>query len=142
MTCFKTIVTGHGHFATGIKEAVKLLAGSQKALTFIDFTESMSEQDLNNQLKQATSNQPTLIFTDLTGGTPYKEAAKIAFSNNNVVVVAGCNLTALLETLFTQYTSLLDYANDLVKITKQSAQILDFTEDTTQISTNQPEDGI
>lgn len=142
MTCFKTIVTGHNHFATGIKGAIRLLAGPQKTLTFIDFTESMSEKDLNNQLKQAISDQPTLIFTDLIGGTPYKEAAKIAFSKNNIAVVAGCNLTALLETLFTQYTSLLDYANDLVKITKQSAQVLDFSEDTTQIPTNQPEDGI
>ena len=62
----------------------------------------------------------------MVGGTPYKVAAKLAFENKNIKVVAGCNLASLLETMFNQYNSLDNYANELVKISKMGTQILEL----------------
>jgi len=139
MAHFKTIITGHGHFATGLQSAVELLAGEQATLQFIDFTSEMTDTDLAAKLTAAIDDQPTLIFTDLLGGTPYKEAAKIAFTNQNVAVVTGCNLGSLLDALFTDFTSLPDYAQALVATTNRSAQVLDLTDSSDE---EEPEDGI
>lgn len=128
MSHFQTIVTGHGKFATGFKGAIELLAGKQDTMTFVDFSESMNELDLGKKLSELVKDDSVLIFTDLAGGTPYKEAAKIAFNNPKVKVVAGCNLASLLETAFNEYETLQDYANDLVKVTCQSAEVLDLSD--------------
>lgn len=142
MPQYKTIVTGHGNFATGFEGAVKLLAGKQLNLKFIDFENGMSEVDLREKFLKSMDDEPTLFFTDLTGGTPYKEAAKIAYKSTNVLVVAGCNLASLLETAFNSYTSLKDYANDLVAITKKSAELFEMDTEEDNSDTEDFEDGI
>lgn len=129
MAQYQTIVTGHGHFASGLQAAIKLLAGEQPTLTFVDFSDGMSEDDLGTKLAAISAEKPTLFFTDLVGGTPYKESAKIAFARKDVAVVAGCNLASLLETIFADYATLNDYASALVESTKRSAQVLDLSDD-------------
>lgn len=141
MVKFKTIITGHGKFATGLQSSLELLAGPQDSMTFIDFSEGMTDDQLIDQLKRAISASPTLIFTDLVGGTPYNEASKIAFDHRHVAVVAGCNLSSLLEALFSDYSSLLDYAQSFVNITKKTAQKLDLTLSSQEMVINE-EDGI
>lgn len=138
MTQFRTIITGHGHFATGMKGAVELLAGAQASFKYVDFAEGMSEEELSRQLQAALTADPTLIFTDLVGGTPYKEAAKLSLSRQNLAVVAGCNLASLLETIFSNYDSISEYANALVNVTQRSAQVLDLSSDNLEEA---PEDG-
>lgn len=141
MVKFKTIITGHGKFATGIQGALKLLAGPQDNMMFIDFTEGMTDAQLADQLKDAISDSPTLVFTDLIGGTPYNEASKIAFACHHVAVVAGCNLSSLLEALFSDYSSLLDYAQSFVDNTNKTAQKLDLTLSSQEVVIDE-EDGI
>ena len=143
MPQYKTIVTGHGKFATGFEGAIKLLAGKQLNMKFIDFSDGMSEVNLREEFLKSMSDEPTLFFTDLTGGTPYKEAAKIAYKSTNVMVVAGCNLASLLETTFNNYDSLKDYAEDLINVTKNSTELFEIeTEDENDSGTEDFEDGI
>ncbi|URW70702.1 PTS sugar transporter subunit IIA [Lactobacillus kefiranofaciens subsp. kefirgranum] len=144
MTKFKLIVTGHGHFATGLKSAVNLLAGAQENINYIDFTEGMTDKTLHLKLENCIDdNTSTLFFTDLVGGTPYKEAAKIAFNNSKIHVVAGCNLASILETIYKKYDNLTEYANDLVKVSKMGTQNLDLSDisDTSE-NQNDLDDGI
>ncbi|MDN6036728.1 MAG: PTS sugar transporter subunit IIA [Lactococcus raffinolactis] len=129
MAQYQTIITGHGCFATGMKGALELLAGMQSSFTYIDYVEGMSDVTLSQQLQIALTETPTLIFADLVGGTPYKEAAKLALSRHDLVVVAGCNLASLLETIFDDYASLPDYANALVSITRRSAHVFNLSAD-------------
>ncbi|AYE39323.1 PTS sugar transporter subunit IIA [Companilactobacillus zhachilii] len=142
MPQYKTIVTGHGKFASGFQGAIKLLAGKQLNMKFIDFEDGMSEVDLREKFLKSMDDEPTLFFTDLTGGTPYKEAAKIAYESSNILVVAGCNLASLLETTFNNYKSLKDYANDLVSITKQSAELFEIDTDEDDSTPENFDDGI
>lgn len=141
MTKINTIVTGHGNFASGLGSSLRLLAGQQENIKLIDFTESMDEESLSEKLKEAmVEDTPTLFFTDLAGGTPFKEAAKISIDRKNVEVVAGCNLASLLESVFVEYDNVLSYAENLVKISKNTAQVADFSDDGS--SEDEAEDGI
>ena len=90
----KVIVTGHGHFATGLASTVKLLAGELADVHYVDFTEELSENDLAAKFPKEND---VVFFCDLAGGTPYKQAAIISSQFDNVAVIAGCNIAALLE---------------------------------------------
>ncbi|TOK95956.1 PTS N-acetylglucosamine/galactosamine EIIA subunit, partial [Vibrio parahaemolyticus] len=48
------IITGHGHFATGLQSTIELLAGLQAQLKYVDFTSEMSEAELHNELLKNT----------------------------------------------------------------------------------------
>ncbi|MBS4174201.1 PTS fructose transporter subunit IIA [Bacillus sp. FJAT-49736] len=101
----KIIVTGHGHFATGLQNAVELLAGKNEDVFFVDFLESDSDVILKEKLEKVAhenADSDILFFCDLVGGTPYKMAATIAFENERYEVVAGCNIGSLIEILFTK----------------------------------------
>lgn len=119
MTKINTIITGHGNFASGIGSSLKLLSGEHDEITLVDFTESMSELDLGEKLADSLQQDiPTLYFTDLAGGTPFKEAIKISIDKPDVEVVSGCNLAALLETMFNDYDNVqasFDYFSTEIK---------------------------
>lgn len=92
------IVTGHGKFASGIQSTVKLLAGQLKNVAFIDFTAEMDEQQLAAAFKKQLAADPEAVFyCDLFGGTPFKEAAKLTPDFPKIAVMAGGNVSALLE---------------------------------------------
>ena len=100
----KIIVTGHGHFATGIQSTMDYLQVNQGYL-FVDFVESDSDVTLKEKFEEIivqSSNPEIVFFCDLFGGTPYKAAASLAFENNPLAVVAGCNIGSLMEMLFTK----------------------------------------
>ncbi|TOD00361.1 PTS N-acetylglucosamine/galactosamine EIIA subunit, partial [Vibrio parahaemolyticus] len=72
------MITGHGHFSTGLQSTIELLAGLQAQLKYVDFTSEMSEAELHNELlKNTPQNEPVLFFCDLLGGTPFKQAVTI-----------------------------------------------------------------
>ncbi|KRL00937.1 multidrug transporter [Liquorilactobacillus capillatus] len=122
----KIIVTGHGNFATGIESTVKLLAGSIKNVTYIDFTAEMTEEELATNFTSILKKDPNIVFfCDLVGGTPYKQAV-LEKENHNIAVVGGCNIGSLLEVGLqndlTSVTNVHKIAEKLVTATKASVQ--------------------
>lgn len=95
------VVTGHGRFAEGLTSAVELIAGKQPSYESVLFLEEKGPEALSEDLKVAINNVNTgdgvLVFTDLKGGTPFKEAVMIATQHENVEVLTGTNLSMLLE---------------------------------------------
>ena len=47
------IVTGHGHFATGLTSSLDLIAGPQKEYVAVDFEQNDSTDDLEKKLRAA-----------------------------------------------------------------------------------------
>lgn len=127
MTKPKIIVVGHGNFASGICSSLELFVGPQNKSNFIDFTKEMNEDDLAKKINEQVSNQEIIFFTDLVGGTPYKLVAELAYHNDQIGVVAGCNLSSLLETTYRDYHSKEELMHDLVAITQKTAQVFDKT---------------
>lgn len=91
----KFIVTGHGHFASGIQSTIKLLVGIQENIAYIDFPEGESNENLREKLEAELKDNrydTYLFFCDLAGGTPYKEAATLSANRKDAAVTAGCNV--------------------------------------------------
>ncbi|GGG40642.1 PTS system, N-acetylgalactosamine-specific IIA component [Lactobacillus apis] len=131
----KVIVVGHGKFASSLQNSLELFVGKQKEENFIDFTKEMSEADLYEKISKQINDGEVVIFTDLVGGTPYKKAAEIAYKNKKVGVVSGCNLSSLLETTYKEYKNKEEFMQDLVDITKKTAQIFE-KDDASEINEN------
>ena len=94
------IVSGHGHFASGIVSAASLIAGEAQAFTAIDFPEGDNADALAARLHaavEAAGDAPLIIFTDILGGMPFRSAATLAQNRPNIEVVFGTNVQLLVE---------------------------------------------
>lgn len=125
----KIIVTGHGHFATGIQNAVELLAGKNADVFYVDFVESDSDISLKEKLEKVVNENPDsdfLFFCDLVGGTPFKMAATLAFENDRMEVVAGCNIGSLIEILFTKESyEITELAQNIISISHSATGLFE-----------------
>lgn len=94
------VVTGHGHFATGLTSSVDLIAGPQTDYVAVDFdgegTDKL-EADLKAAYETLKGCDGILVFADLVGGSPFRTAALQAQGLPNVKVVGGTNLAMLCE---------------------------------------------
>ncbi|EIV99419.1 PTS sugar transporter subunit IIA [Thermoanaerobacter siderophilus] len=125
------IITGHGSYATGLKSSIELIAGVNNELYAVDFRENDSDLSLKYKIKKILEKHtdlPILIVCDIVGGTPFKVAAEFAVSGDKKIeLVAGCNLSALLEIVLQKdKLSISELANLAVKTTKNS--VLNFTQ--------------
>jgi PTS system N-acetylgalactosamine-specific IIA component len=102
------IVSGHGNFASGQQAALKLIAGVQDNIQFIDFEESDSIENLTEKFNAALNSfkdcNGVLFLCDLVGGTPFKTAVMLAAKEDRYEVVGGANLPMLLEVAFVKNT--------------------------------------
>lgn len=94
----KLVLAGHGNYASGVASAVAMLSGNGDAVSFVDFTPVVSPDEFESRLRGvAECGEEVVIICDLVGGTPYNCACVIAHGNDQVKVVAGMNLAAILE---------------------------------------------
>ncbi len=94
------VISGHGGYATAIKESLQMLAGSNQAVKSIDFTVDDSDVTLKKKMSQIIKENAEcgiLFICDLLGGTPFKSAVELSIENDNIEVVAGCNVGSILE---------------------------------------------
>lgn len=95
------ILTGHGHFSTGLKSALDMIAGPQEAFEIVPFEEAEAGA-YGDKLREAVSAMRAqadgvLVFCDLMGGTPFNQSMMITAEQDNVSVVAGTNLPMLID---------------------------------------------
>ncbi|MCV3322569.1 PTS sugar transporter subunit IIA [Pediococcus ethanolidurans] len=139
------IISGHGEFASGIKGALHLLTKIPNTFQFVDFKEGLSDEDLRQKfqsLLNERSGEQVLFFTDLLGGTPYKVAAEFAVKNENIELVAGCNLGSLLETIYMQFDSASELADSLITNTKNGIDKFSMTPSDNKVNPDEISDGI
>ena len=91
------VITGHGNYATGIKSALELIAGSKDNVLAFDFLKEESEEQFSLKFKDLDKNNNYLFACDLMGGTPYKVVSRLDL---NKEILIGTNLGGLLDTLF------------------------------------------
>lgn len=101
------IVTGHGHFPRGILSAVSLVAGAPDNTAGVDFEEGCSPAELKDALvrsMESLEGEEFLILADLVGGTPFNVAAALKedCSDRRIKVLAGVNMAALVEAIFSR----------------------------------------
>ena len=127
------IVTGHGHFASGLTSSLKLIAGEPKDYVAVDFEESDSVEDLAKKLSDAMDSlkdcESIIVLSDLVGGSPFKTSVEIGFPRGNVEVVGGANLGMLVEINLTRTfnDSVKDLAESAVNVGKEQVVRYVFT---------------
>ena len=97
------VVTGHGKYATSIKSTLEMLAGENAEVKYIDFTQEDNDITLKSKMQIVIDENiglGILFVCDLLGGTPFKSAVELSIVNENIEVVAGCNVGSILETTF------------------------------------------
>lgn len=135
------IVVGHGEFAKGLTSAVELIAGTQEEYITLDFTNDMTPEQLKSSINDAIEHLDTqtgvLIFTDLMGGTPFKESVELSLQYDNVKVLTGTNTAMLLEATLMRatITDVKDFARNLKEMGRSQIDYfdiasLDFNQDT------------
>lgn len=95
------VVSGHIHFASGLKSAVEAIVGKQPQLEFVDFTENLTTEELEQQLRQAHDRVDTgdgvLFLTDLYGGSPNNRAINIILTTPQTELICGTNLSMVIN---------------------------------------------
>ncbi len=97
------LITGHGHFATGLGSSLRLITGATENIALVDFEESHSTEILTENLMKALDDlkacDGVLVLSDLAGGSPFKAAVECKFARpeQQIEVVAGSNLPMLIE---------------------------------------------
>ena len=95
------IITGHNNFASGILSSLTMIAGVKDNIFAVDFLSSDNDESLEgkfNKIIVENKDSEILFVCDLMGGTPFKVASKLAFTNANYEVVTGINLGGLIDT--------------------------------------------
>ena len=94
------IVTGHGHFASGISSSLDLIMGRPESYETIDCPLGSNIVELEEKFDECLSkhqDDKIMILCDLFGGSPFNVAMKKAMINKNIEVYYGLNLGMLME---------------------------------------------
>ena len=141
------LVTGHGHFATGLNSSLELIAGAQPNVALVDFEADHSIEVLKDNLTKALDSlkeyDGVLVLSDLPGGSPFKTAVELKFERPDqaIEVIAGTNLPLLIasSTMTAVFDNPLDLAEAMMPEGKDS--IIRF-ELAARVEEESDEDGI
>lgn len=142
------IIVGHGNYGTGVESSIKLLAGYNEGVQFIDFLEEDTDVTLKEKISKAMAKNgasQTLFICDILGGTPFKVCVELAIDKENMEVTAGCNIGAILEAVLLKDTMKIEeLADGIVKGTKDTAVRFEKTKksDTAYVEESSTDDGI
>lgn len=140
------LITGHGHFATGLGSSLRLITGNTENIEYVDFEADHSTEILAENLHKAMDNlkgcDGVLVLSDLAGGSPFKTAVECKFArpDQTIEVIAGSNLPMLIEGSMSMaiYDNPLEMAEALIPTGKDYIIRFEMTEH----EDNAEEDGI
>ena len=140
------IISGHGHFATGLRTSLKLIAGEPTNTQYVDFEETDNIESLREKYYGALENlancDSVLALTDLAGGSPFKTLVEVSIESKKAIqVVGGTNLPMALEISMTKdiFDDLTTLCDSAVDCGKNSVMKFELTERKEEIN---EEDGI
>jgi mannose/fructose-specific phosphotransferase system component IIA len=91
------IVIAHGDMASGLIDAVRHIAGVDGDFLKPLSNRGMGPEALAQEVRNLSSSEPTIVFTDLQSGSCGFAARRCVQENPNLVVISGVNLPILLE---------------------------------------------
>lgn len=96
------IIASHAHFAGGIYESARLLAGDRDDVcvlnAFVDGNDDV-EKAARELVESIPNDIDVVVLTDLMGGSVNNEFTKLMLSRPNVFLVTNMNLPLLLTLL-------------------------------------------
>jgi len=118
-------VASHGNFATGVVESLALLIGEEHGVKPVcayqgEIATTEQLERVFEELVIQAAGEEVVIFTDLLGGSVNNSAARTVLRHDNVYVVAGVNLTLLLEFLLCEAQSVKEAINYATATARES----------------------
>ena len=99
MSTLRGVVVGHGNLAAAMVHAAEEITGVRGMLVPVSNVDC-SRDDLEARVKAAVGSEPSLVFVDLPGGSCFFAAMRGLGKLENARVVAGVNLTMLVDFVF------------------------------------------
>jgi len=98
---FEVLIASHGPLADGLLAAARMICGEVQGVSTLSLLPEDSPESFAARLRAALApGRPTLILTDLYGGTPHNVAcAVVGREPSELRCVAGVNLGMLIEAM-------------------------------------------
>lgn len=92
------VLVAHGRMADGLADAVRRISGLGSDESLVPITnDGASPGELFTRVEAAIGPGPAMIFTDLQSGSCAFAGRKLLVDREDIVVISGVNLPALLE---------------------------------------------
>lgn len=120
------IVLGHGGYGTAVKNNLSMLLGSPEGFHFIDFNPEDNLDILRERIMDTIAligNDPILFACDLTGGSPFREASIITYSNPAYACVGGLNTAGYSELVYNLSLPAFELANLAIEASKEAMMV-------------------
>lgn len=138
------ILIGHGKYATGIKTTIALVVGPTVGVFYIDFLEEDSSDTLMEKaikVVEKNKDKNVLFICDILGGTPFKTAVEVSLSYSSIGVVAGCNMSAIIEIIIEKDSFELEELEDML-VSKTKNSVCKYNKNKVSHVNDRIEDGI
>ncbi len=101
MRPFDVVIAAHGPLASALLDAAEMICGAFEGATAVGLQPAETPEAYLERLTAALdSERPTLVVTDLYGGTPHNVACTLHRRGAaNLRLVAGANLGLVIEAL-------------------------------------------
>lgn len=140
------ILVTHGEFATGIVTSLELVYGKSENLETVTIhsSETLKEiiKNIQDKITGFNNNLPTVIITDIAGGSTTQAALEILSSNENTYLLTGLSLGLLLEVVLADMTDSDEENKEILReIIENTRQTINFVNDLSENEMEESEDG-
>lgn len=99
MRPFRIVIAAHGSLAAAMLGSAEMICGPQEDVVALGLQPDDSPESFADRMRDAMGGPgaPTLLLTDLQGGTPHNVACLVARGRSDVAIVAGVNLGIVIE---------------------------------------------
>ena len=128
------VLVTHGEFATGIVTSLELVYGKSENLETVTIhsSETLKEiiKNIQDKITGFNNNLPTVIITDIAGGSTTQAALEILSSNENTYLLTGLSLGLLLEVVLADMTDSDEENKEILReIIENTRQTINFVND-------------
>ena len=133
----KLFLASHGHFASGMKSSIEILAGANARLTVFDayINQDSVQQHLDEFYKDVKEDDQVILLSDLYGGS-VNQIMYLYLDKPNTTLIAGVNLALVLELSIMESIS----KEDINRLVEQSREMLRVVEQDKTETKNEQED--
>lgn len=121
---YEILVISHSNLCKGFNEAVKMILGTETSLDYLELDEEGIEvfhEKLKQKIEKLKSQkEEVLILADLFGGSPFNRALCEAGKDEKVKVIAGVNLSMIIEAIMNKTSNLDEVVLKIVESGKDS----------------------
>ena len=140
------ILLTHGEFSKGIAQSCRFILGDVPNLTALSITLDESMEQTNAMLEDALAafgnSDPTIVITDIPGGSTTQAAIRLLGAHPDLYLVSGLNLGLLLPIAMLEMTdSREENLKNLRAIIEEAKETLTLVNDVTATDELQDEDG-